>query len=142
MIIDTNELSDFIPDDVKSKILECGKEQDIDVYRVAKSGIIDENTFLSSFEEYKLGLIPTIKDLQDVSTYSTSCYLDIKKLKKTLKMLMKYNPRAQVIKGKVKFGLSQITKERIPNKDSHVDWWIYKNQNKVLMSEFKIYYND
>ena len=54
-------------------------DEDTVVYRIAKNGELNKQTFFSSYEEYENGLV-TDKDIDrdDLSTYSTS--FDIKKI--------------------------------------------------------------
>ena len=134
------ELSDQIPRPLQTKIKECGTEQELEVYRVAKKGIIDEDFFLSSIEEYEKGLVVNKQpDKNDMGSYSTSCDLDLKNAKKILKVTMKYNPPAELARGITKHGLCQETHLRTGSSNkSHVDWWIYKGASQSLINEYHI----
>ena len=140
-----NKLAAYIPNELQLIIYKQGKEEYIKVYRIAKKGIINEDVFLSSYEERKRGLIEgySIADyseaeLQDVSTYSTSCFLNYKKAQKSLKFFMKHNPPAKLIEGRTIYGLVQKTYERThePNQKYHLDWWIYQGCLNKLIAEF------
>lgn len=141
-----SKLADCIPSELIEEIYTNGKEQNEQhVYRVSKSGIIDETTFWSSYEEFQQEHREIKGDTKEIGLYSTSCYLSPKTPKKFLNFLKKkYHeqyPRPTLIHGNTICGLSQLTKERISNyKDiDHVDWWIYKGSFKKLEKSFKTY---
>lgn len=121
------------PSDFESRILpEEAKEENRAVYRVMKYGKIDKDGFISTFEEIKFGLRPQGKlDLNDPGLYSTSCYENRGDLDYFLSISMRKNPSAFIVKGETErsCGPCQLTKERKKCKDSHVDWWIYKESN-------------
>lgn len=123
------------PSDFESRILpKEAKEDNRTVYRVMKYGKIDRRGFISTFEETKLGLRPPGKrelDPDDPSVYSTSCHENKSDAEYCLKLLMRKNPSAFIVKGETErsCGPCQLTKERKKCKDSHVDWWIYEESN-------------
>ena len=52
------------PDNFETEILpEDAKEENKSVYRIIKSGIIDRDSFISTYEEMERGLIPRKKKL-------------------------------------------------------------------------------
>lgn len=57
-------------------------------------------------------------------------------------MCLKRNPRALILEERAlhKFGSSQITKKRIPERknDGHVDWGLYKDSNPQDFFEIHI----
>lgn len=136
-----NKYPDCFPDNFETDILpkEAGNDEK-DVYRIIKSGIIDKQGFLSTYEEIKKGLIPDkIKkgriSLNDPKLYSTSCIVEMSEAEYALDLFMRHNPPAIISKGKTKAvcGPNQLTSEREKNvKTTHVDWWIYKHANPQL----------
>lgn len=139
----TKELSDCIPESLVAKIMQNGKEQsDQHVYRVAKNGRINNDvTFMGTYEESLHEGRPFDKDRDEIGSYSTSCYLTLKRPRKFLKLLKKKYfdkyPQPGIIHGYTICGLSQLTRERIPDyEDDHVDWWIYKDSFCQLFQSF------
>lgn len=130
------EYPDCFPEDFEKRILPVKPKdsRNLEVYRIIKSGIINNGAFLSTYEEIVLKLTPMRKniDFNNPITYSTSCNLSIEETNYILKILMRNPPKAIIAKGKtvVECGPSQVTKERESlREDQHVDWWIYKNTN-------------
>ena len=104
------------------------------VYRIIKSGTIDREGFISTFEEIHRGLIPPLKQMRkdDPGLYSTSCFSDIKDAERILRLMMRHHPRPIIARGETakECGPSQRTKERVSTcEDSHVDWWIYDDSS-------------
>lgn len=128
-----SEYPDIFPKNFESDILpKEAKKFNRTVYRVMKSGVINRNEFISTFEEIQRKIIPPKKkiDLNDPSLYSTSCSEDRGDIEFVLKLMMKHNPRPIIVIGETdgECGPSQLTKERVLGKnDSHVDWWIFKD---------------
>lgn len=140
---ETKGFADCIPGNIVREIQINGKEQvGQHVYRVAKRGIIDNTTFMGSYEEALFENRPFKKDLCDIGSYSTSCYLTLKYPLKFLRFLKakyyKRYPHPAIIHGNTICGLSQLTRERkLENKEEdHVDWWIYKNSLGKLITSF------
>lgn len=135
MVTEVRKFPDCYPENFESEILpEGAREQEIEVYRVAKTGKIEESTFWSTFLENSIErgnntsrYIP--KDSNDPSEYSTSFFEKYKSAVSVCKMLTKHCPPSIVIKGKTEpeYGPSQRTEERtgIRDKKKHVDWWLY-----------------
>lgn len=139
-------LSSKIPGLDQQRILIHGEENyERKVYRVAKWGVDDSKSFLSSYEEYLLNPDGLSKpDLSEIGGYATSCNSTIKIPKKLLKFLKRkyFNlyPHPIIVVGKTIMGLSQETYRRIPNYSdkTHVDWWIYSGSESVLTKIFEI----
>lgn len=133
VVTEVRKFPDCYPKNFESEILpEGAREQEIEVYRVAKTGKIEESTFWSTFLENLSRVdydtsryIP--KDPNDPSEYSTSFYEKYKSVAYVCKMLTKNSPSPIIIKGKTElgYGPSQRTRERKKEKKKHVDWWLY-----------------
>lgn len=118
------------PENFEDQILPAGaKAENKSVYRVIKYGELNRKSFLSTYEEIQLGLIPPKKrmDPGNPGLYSTSCNQDYADAEYALKIFMRHHPRAFIAKGETEAscGLSQVTAERTGEASSHVDWWIY-----------------
>ena len=58
------EFPDCFPENFETEILpEDAREDNKDVYRVIKNGILDRESFISTYEEIQRGLIPPKKRL-------------------------------------------------------------------------------
>ncbi len=114
------------------------------VYRVSKSGNIDEQTFENTFAEVLKGTTSSRnKDYDDVGTYSTSFYLTPEPcIKWKLFLAEKYRkryPSPCVIQGCIDAsdGKFQRTIERLNNANPlHIDMWIYEDKVETLVGEF------
>lgn len=104
---------------------------ELPVYRIIKSGEINRDAFLSTWEERKE---QAELDESDPGTYATSCNSDLEVLERLLKRMMRYHPNPIIAKvvTKVTCGPSQRTQERTLKKTSHVDWWIYDQSTPEL----------
>ena len=124
---------DCFPKDFATDILPAGAvEEDKTVYRVIKYGILNRDSYVGTYEEIIKGLmLPGRRelDLSKPGTYSTSCYLKKSELEYFLKLCMRHHPAAFIAKGTTAAdcGPSQLTSDREPRDDTHVDWWIYKD---------------
>lgn len=119
------------PKNFEKEILpEGAKEESKTVYRVIKSGTIDRDSFIGTYEEIQRGLIPPKKrmNLKDPGLYSTSCNIKYSDAEYALNMFMRHYPRPLIAKGETKeiCGPCQLTSEREKRNDTHVDWWIYE----------------
>lgn len=119
------------PTNFETDILPVGaKNENKAVYRVIKSGIINRDSFIGTYEEIQKGLIPPKKrmDLNDPSLYSTSCNMDYADAAYALNVFMRHHPKAVIARGKTEktCGPCQLTSEREKREDTHVDWWIYE----------------
>lgn len=109
---------------------EGAKEEEIEVYRVCLTGKVEPDSFLNSYEDAKLKIRDL--DLNEVGSYSLSCYEDIKDIRKMLKFFTKRTPGVPVVaQGLTESccGVVQRTIERIKLKSgkSHIDWWLYED---------------
>lgn len=99
------------------------------VYRIIKSGTLNREAFLSTYEEVLNGLRPKGKnwDENNPSTYSTSCSMNIKDAEYLLSIFMRNYPTPCIAEGETvcECGPCQLTSE----KSSHVDWWIYSDSS-------------
>lgn len=123
------------PDNFETEILpEDAKEENKSVYRIIKSGIIDRDSFISTYEEMERGLIPRKKklDLNDPEIYSTSCNIDFSEAQYALNIFMRHYPKPFIAKGQTEVGCGpcQLTSERDKSKEgTHVGWWIYEKSD-------------
>lgn len=120
------------PPNFETEILPKGIQNiELFVYRICTNGIINKESFLSTFEEVQLGKKPMTKDwerrLKNPSTYSTSCDTNLDSIKNTLKCLKDYYPAPIIAQGTATFqhGPLQRTSERTGRETTHVDWWLY-----------------
>ena len=101
------------------------------VYRICTNGIINKESFLSTYEEVVSNRRPVPLNWGDIlnnpSTYSTSCDTELKPIKNILKCLKRYYPKPIIAEGTATFeyGPLQCTRERTGEKTTHVDWWIF-----------------
>ena len=126
----------YIPEE--EIIIAGAKENEYNVYRICKWGELNQHAFISTYEEVleRDGNVNDL-DLNDISSFSTSCFEKEKDAKRMMKFFTKKNPQAILAYGNIKkeTGLSQKTSERKPKQKSHVDWWIYKDS--IIYSDFK-----
>ncbi|SFC94154.1 hypothetical protein [Butyrivibrio sp. YAB3001] len=138
-----------VPDEMCVMIDNLPIEQPITgiVYRVSKSGIIDEGTFDNTYCEMLNGTTGLKKDLSEPGTYSTSVYLTPDSCFKFINFLAKKHrdkyPSPAVIFGEICYsdGRAQLTTERIQNypEPVHVDWWIYTGKESEVAKRFNYY---
>lgn len=135
------------PEDFEERILPKGaKPENKQVYRIIKSGIIDRDSFISTYEEIVRGsrCKPKKLDLEDPGIYSVSCFMDLDDIEYFKNVFMRRNPELLVAKGITdsSCGPCQLTSERKPvkeNSKSHVDWWVYQDANpQNFFEEMKI----
>ena len=124
---------DCFPGNFATDILPVGAVEDNKpVYRVIKYGILNRDSYIGTYEEILKGLMPPGKKRRDPSkpgTYSTSCHLEKSESEYFLQLCMRHHPAAFIAKGitAADCGPSQLTSDREPRDDTHVDWWIYKD---------------
>lgn len=142
---ETKDLADCIPEELVIEIRKNGREHNYQpVYRVVKRGIINDIAFMGSYEETLSENRQFNGSLNEIGSYSTSCYLSTKYPKKFLKYLkakyFKKYPCPMIMKGSTICGLSQLTVERMPDylEKDHIDWWIYKGSFDKLIQTFTI----
>ncbi|MBS4785203.1 MAG: hypothetical protein KH009_03725 [Clostridiales bacterium] len=128
-MLDLEQLKKKFPANFPTHLLPPeAKEESIVVYRICKSGQVDEESFLPSYLE-----IGRTKDFdeKDIGEYSLSAYEKIEDAEKRCAFFGNYHPEAIIAVGTTdpSCGLSQRTRERKKMKrgKSHVDWWIYEN---------------
>lgn len=131
------------PSNFETEILPKGaREHNKAVYRIIKCGIINKDSFISTFEEIQRGLIPRKKrlNLNDPGIYSTSCNIEYAEAQHVLDVFMRHYPKPIIAKGETEAvcGPSQLTSEREERTDTHVDWWIYEDvEPQQYFSEVK-----
>ena len=110
------------------KLPEGIKEAAIEVYRICRSGRVEERSFLPTY----LDEVSKTKENEDIGEreigyYSLSTYEKKRDAKNKLKFFRGRQPEAIASKGRTdcSCGVIQRTKERKACRDSHVDWWIY-----------------
>lgn len=129
------------PENFESDILpEEAREENKAVYRVIKSGIINRDSFIGTYEEIQRGLIPPKKRMNpmDPGLYSTSCNIKYTEAEYALNMFMRHYPKPIIAKGETEgsCGPCQLTSEREMRDDTHVDWWVYdKSTPQIYFSE-------
>ncbi len=140
-----SNLADCIPPELVEEIYKNGKEHnDQHVYRVAKYGIINEIAFLGTYEECIYEKRENRYNINEIGTYSTSCYITPKMPQKFLCNLKRKHfkkfPHPIIIHGNTICGLSQLTIERdSSSNEEHIDWWIYKDSFQKLQETFEVY---
>lgn len=122
------------PENFEADILpKEAKEDNKQVYRIIKYGILDRESFISTYEEIQRGLRPPAKriNLNDPGIYSTSCNIAYSEAEYALKLFMRHYPEPFIVKGRTEgsCGPCQLTSEREERKDTHVDWWIYEESD-------------
>ena len=133
-----NFCRDF-PDNFESEILpEDAKECKDKVYHVMKYNDPEDPSldFLSTYEEIVVRKLHSRKkplDLNDPSTYSTSCFLDKESALYLMDIFRLHYPRPYLAEGftRAECGVSQKTYERTGDEGDkhHVDWWLYENSS-------------
>jgi len=122
------------------------KEQNIEVYRMCKWGLVERKAFYSNYEEAEI-LGMKLKGyshehyLSDIDKHSVSSFEKQEDAKSRLKLFTRHKPKCIIAKGitSANCGPSQRTSERKKCKDSHIDWWIYENAEPHLhFSEVKL----
>ena len=111
-----------------TKLPEGIKEEAIEVYRICRTGKVEEGSFLPTYLD-ELSKTKENEGLegQEIGYYSLSTYEKKKDAKNKLKFFRGKQPIAIAAKGVTdcSCGVIQRTKERKYCRDSHVDWWIY-----------------
>lgn len=133
-VIKKNNFPDDFPPDIIKKILANSTNKDIDnVYRIAKNGKLNDESFLSTFHEVKFGFRESnVKDdANSISYYSTSCCRSYEHALQLKRIFKKLNPL--ILKGDIKGQKGPTDCEN----NNHIDWWIYKNTN--VYQDFNIY---
>lgn len=135
------EYPDCFPSNFETDILPSGAKEDTkNVYRIMKTGKIEKDNFLSTYEEILKGSRPKPRNginYNDPGIYSTSCFQEYDDAEYILNIIMRHNPPACIVLGSTEknCGPSQLSSDRLSDNNSqhmkqatsHVDWWIYKN---------------
>ena len=136
----------YFTDNAVQQIMECGKEESIFVYRVAKYGKNDKSGFLNYYDEvlqgYKVVRGSLDRALEryrnNIDSLSVSCYYKKEDIEDYFNYTLKdIYPKRILLKGVTnpKYGLTQRTHERKEKEDSHTDWWLYENAEPWLIFE-------
>ena len=139
--MDVNTIQKVFPEYFKNfQMPEVAKEQEIEVYRACRTGKIEKDSFLNSFEEngYCISADGSIDDPQE---YCLSTYYKLKDVKRFVVVDSKFQPPWLLAKGTTikDAGVSCKTKEWKQTKGSHVDWWLYEGAEPWLAFEEKEY---
>lgn len=112
----------------KEKLPEGAKEESITVYRICRTGAVEEKSFLPSYLDELSHTKENDGESEDIGFYSLSTYEKERDARRRLKFFRGKQPAAIAAKGTtdVSCGVVQRTKERTGQKDSHVDWWLYE----------------
>jgi len=126
------------------KMPEGAREESIEVHRACKTQKAEEPSFLPSFEENSFQVLDG--DPEELGNYSLSTYEKPKHVKRFAALDGHYQPPWKIAIGRTEpcCGLAQRTREREKwRKDSHVDWWLYKNacphEHFELIEDFSTY---
>lgn len=116
----------------KFEIPEWAREQELEVYRALRTGKVEKESFLNTYEEngFKVNIG---EEEDDPKQYSLSTYIKPKDLKRFVTMTSDYGVPFKFAKGITKpiHGICLETKEWKRQlgikkyKGSHVDWWLY-----------------
>lgn len=113
------------PDDL---LPEGAKEENIEVYRICRTGYVDRDSFLPTYLDELSKTKENDGKKQDIGFYSLSTYEKPRDARNKFKFFRGKQPSAIIAKGVTdrSCGVTQRTKERKKTKDSHVDWWLYE----------------
>lgn len=113
------------------------KEQSIEVYRICRTGVVEEKSFLPTYMDELSMTKENDGEDKDIGFYSMSTYEKPRDAKKRLKFFRGKQPNAIAAKGVTnpRCGVIQRTKERTGQKDSHVDWWLYEGATPHIFFE-------
>lgn len=112
-----------------NQLPEGAKEEAIEVYRICRSGAVEEKSFLPTYLDPDMAHTKENEGDSDIGHYSLSTWWKKSEACNMLKFFRGKNPEAIVAFGTTdpSCGLSQRTKERTGTKKSHVDWWLYED---------------
>ena len=127
------EFPDGYPDDLLELIGRSGGTfTALRVYRVAKYGVMDPKSYLSTFQEKQccqLRYPSQKKQDKSLSSYSTSCHIEKEKMQQYCLVSMRSCPQAIVIEGKT---APECGPSRLNPISGHVDWWLFKDARPWL----------
>lgn len=148
---DKIQLESNIPSEMCKIICEqaANNEHYDKVFRVAKWGQNSDRTFLSTYSEIENKYIPDNEERypkDNIGTYSTSVYTEVKPCDKFIKSLRKKTlkklyPNPLILVGTTSKGLVQrtIDRELDYSDPTHIDWWIYRGKMQEVAKDFKVY---
>ena len=114
----------------ETKLPKAAKQQDISpVYRICVKGEINAEAFMST---YAADYHNKDLDINNPSTFSTSCFSKVKDAQKLLICMKRHMPTPVIAQGKITSdsGYSLIDKDVNPKcKKSHVNWWIFDDEH-------------
>ena len=123
------------------KIPEWAREQELSVYRACRTGKIEKESFLNTYEQNGF-CVEVGKANDDPSQYSLSSYTKYKDVKRFMTMDSEYGVPFLIAHGITNpvHGICLETKEwkkqlGMKYKGSHVDWWLYQNAQPWLEFE-------
>ncbi len=123
----------------------AGQNEYIGVYRISEDGGCNRDAFLCSMIQIANGkgrdrdaYLASQRSLEeyDISAWSTSCWQDLKPVKKIYKLKEKKKHRPSMLKGSIfsNTGYSIISTQRVSvrnglykAKKGHIDWWIFES---------------
>ena len=149
-----NKFPQIYPCDLYDRIIQDGAANNTfdKVYRVALYGVIDRDTFLSTFEETKLPdmnlanrdmYLASLQNDYDIGDYSVSFYEKRQDARRILRLKKRNGEGPVLIHGMIlpEHGLNIRTRESTdPNrrtKDTHVDLWKYENVDMTNLFEIE-----
>lgn len=125
-----DELRKKFPPNFPVELLPDGaKEEEINVYRVCRTGKVESASFLPTYLDELAMTKENDNQEHEIGFYSMSTYAKEGDAKRALKFFRGKQPKAVLAYGCTKpvCGPCQRTKERKKNAKSHVDWWLYKD---------------
>lgn len=107
---------------------EGAKEENIVVYRVCRTGKVEEASFLPTYLDELSQTKENEDSAQEIGHYSMSTYEKLRDVRQKLKFFRGQSPAAIAARGVTEgcCGPTQRTRERTKTKSSHVDWWLYE----------------
>ncbi len=127
--MDIEKIKSKFPVDFPVDMLPDGaKEENIEVYRICRSGKIEPKSFLPTYLDELAHTKENENTTQDIGHYSLSTFENENEARRMFKFFRGKQPEAIAAKGITdsSCGLTQRTKERTKKKGSHVDWWLYE----------------
>lgn len=104
------------------------KEESIEVYRICRSGAVEAKSFLPTYLDPDVANTKENEGAVEIGYYSLSTFFKRSEARRMLKFFLGKQPSAIAAFGTTdpSCGVCQRTKERLTNKKSHVDWWLYE----------------
>ncbi|MFQ6794590.1 hypothetical protein [Thomasclavelia sp.] len=129
--MDINKLKRKFPSYFQNfKIPEWAEFQELEVYRACRSGKVDRESFLNSYEEHNFLISKERKN--DPQEYSLSTYTKYKDVRRFMAMTSDYGIPFVIAKGITHPICGPSLETRIWKKHlgikyrgSHVDWWLF-----------------